>query len=478
MLTSLTRVGGIRLAIGKAVAVPGDVRIPAARADGAPVSIKVEATDGRIARLEVGLVWAGSLASRQDLFGALASAVRELQSLNAPAHVVPVGVELGDGRPPLAGDSFAVECVSVVEQEVLCNLLRVHAPTLIAASGRGVVGTRRPRDTVGSRWLLESREHLATRYLASTSPVHLQRVISELRRRDGVERLDRMDISPVTIEDTPAVSIRCIDSQSSLAGTRAFAIVIAALTLRARRLVRDGRRQGNAPQRLLDDNRARAIGDGLRATFRLEDSRGDRHDRVSSGGRAATVDRPARLALRDLLDEIAPELASLEVIAPELAPLILPLELGRIDPRWRNSRSDALAWGSHESDAKLAALAAAALVDERLGQPHIELASAAHAGLVDVALGSWDDRIAGKVGRRGEGPRTGRAGGNQGGRRRKPNRGGGGGEAHEPRAGSPERRGGGQGTPGRGGKHGGKRGGKKRGGNGQAGGSNRRGDGA
>ena len=232
---------------------------------------------------------------------------------------------------------------------MLANLLRSHVPTLIAMTGRPVATAGVTRDRIGSRWLAASPSHLAARYLASTAPQHLERVKVELRRHDGIARLDRMDIVPDFADDgSPVVIVRCIDAAPSLATARAHALVLAALALRARRLVRDGKRVGNVPQRTLEENRARAIADGLRARFVLDEAPGrNRHGEGRAGHGEAREPRMvgARDAIRWLLQDLCAEFSNLEAAAEELAPVILPVELPQLGLRRVASDGELLAGG-------------------------------------------------------------------------------------------------------------------------------------
>jgi hypothetical protein len=318
----------------------------------------------------------------------------------------------------LGGDTHVIEVLSAVEQEVLANLLRTHVHTLIAMTGRPLTASGMPRDRVGSRWLAGSRAHLAARYLASTEPRHLERVKAELRRRDGVSRLDRLDIVPAFSagDQTPVVIVRCVDAAPSLAAARAQALVLAALALRARRMVRDGNRVGNPPQRTLEENRARAIAEGLRAQFATTEDRGRNRSQgpARPGGEPGPAGqaRPprqvaAREAIRRLLKDLCAEFSNLEATPEELAPVILPVELPQLGLRKVAAEADLLATWSRQGDQVLAQVAWDAFLDPTPGGAALGVARGAAPGRVSIVLDTWRSWIADPSlakGRRRDGP--------------------------------------------------------------------------
>jgi hypothetical protein len=408
VLLSLTRVGATRQGLGKAVAVLGAdpkrlaERIRQSQAD------PVAGTPGLFAvRLES--AWLGTLAGRENAFAELGSSIADFASAArlAGGRLVPAGIALSGYPALLGGDAHVIDVLSEIEQEVLVNLIRTHVPVLIAMTGRGVTASGAPRDRIGSRWLADSKTHVPTSYLASTRPEHLERVKAELRRREGVSRVDRMDIAPGRARDgTLTVTVRCIDAAASIAATRGHALVLAALTLRARRLVRDGRRVGNAPpQRQLANNRARAIAAGLRARFEVPDKPGARP--VNARG-ARTVE--ARAAARRLLLDLCVEFANLEATAEELAPVILPIELPRLGLRHIATEDELLARQAGQGASDLASAAYAGLVDSGPGGRLLASATSAAPGRVSILLGSWQSKLAG-----GTRAPSGRPGGSPGG---------------------------------------------------------------
>jgi len=391
MLVSLTRVGASRQTLGKTVAVLG--------ADGSALTrqagrLNAEPFDGVPGLYTVSLksAWLGTLEARNRAFAELARSVVELASATQQigGAVVPAGIGLL-GRPALlGGDIHVIEVLSAVEQEVLVNLLRTKVPMLIAMTGRGVTASGLPRDRTGSRWLAGSKAHLSTRYLASTEPAHLERIKAELRRRDGISRLDRMDVTPAEMPDgTTAVAVRCVDSAASIPTARAHALVLAALALQARRLVRDGSRVGNAPQRTLEENRARAIAYGLRARFEMPVQAGRRGERSRE---TSPVD--ARDAVRRMLLDLCPEFANLEATAEELAPVILPVELPRLGLRSVATDDEVLAGSARRGDSFLVATAAAGLADSTPGGHLLASATRAAPGRASIVLGKWRSSIA------------------------------------------------------------------------------------
>jgi hypothetical protein len=390
MLLSLTRVGATRQSLGKTVAAPGADWDQVAGQAGDVHTEPVEGTPGLYA-VWLKSAWLGTLAAREKTFAELAKALAEFNSAvrRVGGRVIPAGIGLSGHPAVLGGDTHVIEVLSAPEQEVLVNLIRIHVPVLIAMTGRGVTAAAAPRDRIGSRWLADSKTHVATRYLASTQPEHLKRVAAELRRRDGVSRLDRMDIAPGQMSDgTLTVTIRCIDSAASVAAARSHALVLAALALRARRLVRDGSRLGNTPQSQLANNRARAVAAGLRARF-------ERLDKPGSRGADAHGDRvQARAAVRHLLLDLCVEFGNLEAAAEELAPVILPVELPRLGLRDIATEDELLARSAVRGDSTLASAASAGLVSSTPGGHLLASARSAAPGRVSILLGSWQSNLA------------------------------------------------------------------------------------
>ena len=439
MLLSLTRVGATRQGLEKGIAVLGADPSQVERALGRS-GARMNGPSHRIdpVRGSVGLyairapdTWLGTLAARDQAFGELAQVASRFAEVarSAGGTAVPTAVGLSGQPAVLGGDTHVVEVLSSVEQEVLANLLRSHVPTLIAMTGRSVATTGVARDRVGSRWLMASRIHLAARYLASTTPQHLERVMAELRRRDGIARLDRMDIVPDFADGgSPVVVVRCVDAAPNLAAARAHALVLAALALRARRLVRDGKRVGNVPQRLLEDNRARAIADGLRARFVLDEAPGrNRHsdrragpgdDRKGNGEAREPRVTGARETIHRLLRDLCTEFANLEATVEELAPVILPVELPQLGLRRVANDGELLVRWSAQGDAVLAQAARDAFSDPAMGGVLLRSAVQAAPGRVSIVMDRWRSWLADPASARtGGAPRDG------GGSRRGPDKG-------------------------------------------------------
>ncbi|MFG2693185.1 hypothetical protein [Kitasatospora sp. NPDC048407] len=333
MLVSLTRVGPARQSLTKGVAVTGPdtaTLLRSVRLPGPPPSLPAaelrtdERADGRADGLfGVALpgVWLGTPGAREVAYGYLGAVLSALadtaRALGGALHAPGVRLAPAGPLPALGGDLHGLAVLDDAEQEVLCNLLRRHSPTLIALTGRARIGG--PADPVGSRRLADSREHLAARYLASADPRHLHHVRAELRRRHGIADLLRMDVAPLpAASGAPAEAlVRCVDAQVSLADLRAQALLFAALALKARRTVRAGERERNIPQSVIEANRARAVVHGLRARFAPEST---------DFGRAQRT-RPARDVARRLLTDLVPEFGLLDATAEELLPLLAPVEL-------------------------------------------------------------------------------------------------------------------------------------------------------
>jgi hypothetical protein len=408
VLVSLTVVGAARQSFTKTLAVTGsdaEAVVASAWPPAAPPGLeaRTEADPHRpgLVRVTLDGLWLGTPAARDEVFGYLLAHVRALadaaQRFGGVLHAP--GVSLGPSSPPSAGDTHTLYVTDAAEQEVLVNLLRRYSPALIALCGRGAVGPL--PDRVGSRWLADSREHLTTRYLGSADPRHLEHVRADIRRRDGIADLARMDVAPVpeTATRPAAVLVRCIDAQLSVTDLRAQAVLLAALALYARRKVRAGNREGNIQQAILEKNRARAVTQGLRARFLPEGDRGAKP--------ADTV--PARESVRRLLNELLLPLGRLEATPEELVPLLVPAEGPETGlPPLRSQ--DVLAAAARRGPAELTATADLLLFHAQPGGLLLDSLRRDAPGRVELLLGSWARRLAraeetrpGSAGRRRKG---------------------------------------------------------------------------
>lgn len=313
--------------------------------------------------LDTGMVWLIDRDSRGALRRALTEATVRLAGA-VRAHggrLVPGGWQGAAGGPDwLCADVHAVEVVTDTQRELASNLFRRWVPELVALSGHAAYGGRRV-ERGGSRRLADARDHLSTRYLASASAGHLDRVRASLRRDEGVSRLELMDVNPVGLPDqVPNVAVRCLDAQILPATVIAQAILVQAMAMRARLMERDGRRVPAVAQYLLDRNRSRAISGGLGAMFD-----GEADDRRPAGARGGPErDRgpqrrppekpggvPARERVLALVEDLSRELQAMRVQADEIAPIVLGLTMAGSHPLAVRNEHDLLArWAAGGTD--------------------------------------------------------------------------------------------------------------------------------
>lgn len=315
--------------IGRHLAAKAEQLLP--RVAGRPPTLHVSQRHSTIT-LDLGMLWLHKPELRRKRFQELHAAVESISKLveQYGGRLIPAAIRPPSSsawKPWLCGDYHFLEVADSFEQEVFCNLIRTHVPTLIALTGRAGIGPN-GSERQGSRRLSESAEHYATRYLASVSPRHMPRVIQCLRREGGIDKLELMDVNPLgdPQDSTPTVELRFVDGQAFLASVRAQALLFQALLIRARRLVRQGRRVGAIPQWILEANRARAIAQGLRAGFELEEAR-DRGGRRRETMPEKRVVSAAEVAL-GLIEDLQMEFEVLEAEYDELAPLVLGVSLG------------------------------------------------------------------------------------------------------------------------------------------------------
>lgn len=332
-LTRLYRLGPSPQRISKGYVIagpPGAVSGLRSELDGRraarDVTVTAPATAPRAVTLDTGWWWLHDRDSREAAYAALteaavnvASAVSGRGCLLLPGAVRPGGE--ASWQDWTVGDQHYIGLLDDVEREVATNLFRSHAPVIIALTGHpGIDGTPEP---LGSRRLAESGEHLATRYLASASDRHLSLVEAELRRTTGIRDLKAMDVHPLgppSPEGAGAsLAVRCVDGQAFTGTVIAQAIFLQALAMVARRLVRAGRREGNTDQQLLERRRASAILKGIDARVpggTVPARAGDR-----AGGRRDAARVSLDMLALELLDQLMPELGTLEVGFAEFAPV-------------------------------------------------------------------------------------------------------------------------------------------------------------
>ncbi|MFI2645563.1 hypothetical protein [Streptomyces sp. NPDC018610] len=408
MLVSLTRVGPTRHSLLTSAVVAGvdagavvrSVRLPPAPAFAPTAEVRPHDTVPGLLTLRLDGAWLGTPASRAQVFGHLAEVNAGLARV-ARAYggvLLPAGVQRDAAGPhaPLAGDRHGLHILDDVEQAVLVNLLRRHSPTLIALTGRARVGGA--ADRAGSRRLIESREHLTTRFLPSADARYLHRFQAELRRTDGISDLSRMDVVPVprTVDGPAQVLVRCVDAQAALADTRAQALLLDALVLRARRMAADGRRERHVPQDVIDVNRTRAVVHGLRARFLPTGPREGKRPAKETGTRGpaatAAAEVSARQAGRRLLRDLLPELSLLDATALELLPLLAPLDLP--DLGLRDLRTQDLLRRAARDRTGLAARAEQGLCDPRPGAAVHDELERTSPGRLRLLLDDWGRMLA------------------------------------------------------------------------------------
>ena len=279
--------------------------------------------------LDTGAVWLHTV-SRAKIFSELAARWATSPPGSKQSHVccrMRARTRL-KVRNYICGDSISLKRW-MMSRGGCCNLIAASACT-IALTGRSGV-TERKIERIAACQLSNSGRHYTARYLASVSPMHLGRVAQELKREEGVSRIDLLDVTPEgqLPPSSPAVHVRCIDGQVLLSTAKAHAILCEALLIKSRRMVRAGRRVGAVPQRLIEENRARAIADGLFARLACETAKRPSQRRRDSSD-DEELSQSASDAVLEMLFDLQDEFQILEASYEGISPLVLGLSLRRM----------------------------------------------------------------------------------------------------------------------------------------------------
>lgn len=199
--------------------------------------------------------------ARSRLFGQLALATRLLADAvsGAGGLLLPTAVDLA-GTSALAADVHGVDVEDDDAAAFVANRLRLDVAALIGASGRAMV---RPGgiDAGGSARLTRTEPGAPSVFLASASRDHLRRVDAAYRR-DGQTGYADADVAVEHPEAgwTASVTLRVLDGQALLGDCRAWLVLLQALSLRARRIAREGGSPPDAPAAgLVEDRNAAAV---------------------------------------------------------------------------------------------------------------------------------------------------------------------------------------------------------------------------
>lgn len=276
--------------------------------------------------IDTGPVWLVSAEERASLRTALADVTAALAGAvgRSGGLLLPSAAQAAarDRWSWLCEDRHSVEVSNERQREICSNLFRRWVPELIALSGRAAFGPRLA-ERHGSRRLADVADQVPTRYIASASKLHLERVRQALRRDEGVSGLDVMDINPLgdARNQLPSVAVRCVDAQAFPATTISHAVLLQALAMQARRREKEGGRIPATKAELLDRNRSRAVAWGLSARLEQDTDRPGRNPQENRR-QPGTAVRTAAEQIELLVRELLPELRAMEVTAAEIMPLI------------------------------------------------------------------------------------------------------------------------------------------------------------
>jgi hypothetical protein len=235
----------------------------------------------------------------------------------------------------VCGDEHFIEPCSEREKTVFCNLVRYYLPELIALTGRAGVSASGV-EQLGSRRLAESRRHVPAREFLSLDPLYLPHLMKSLVRDARVAQTALLDIDPHAGEDPAGnsgreacVELRFVDAQATIRNSLAHAILFQALLIRARRLTVEGKAVPAYNQRQFERDRSRAIQHGLLSRFtpRRRASSVARSLGAERGNEERASFEPAPLRVLELIEDLAYEFRTLDVLGQELLPIVLGLKL-------------------------------------------------------------------------------------------------------------------------------------------------------
>lgn len=337
MLLSVYRNGPLRNGLGKGYILvaddPARVRAAASRTSGLRAALDQYRMQIRGDQrqpfgvwIDTGPIWLVNPEERARLRSALADVTAELARAVADngGLLLPSAAQAAarDRWSWLCEDRHSVEVSNQRQREICSNLFRRWVPELIALSGRAAFGPSLA-ERRGSRRLADIADQVPTRYIASASTLHLERVREALRRDEGVSGLEVMDINPLGDDHSqlPSVAVHCIDAQAFPATTISHALVLQALAMQARRREKEGGRIPATRAELLDRNRSRAVAWGLSARLEQDTDRPGRESQVSRRP-AGAPSRTGAEQIESLIRELLPELRAMEVTAAEIMPLV------------------------------------------------------------------------------------------------------------------------------------------------------------
>ncbi|MFF4387229.1 hypothetical protein OG365_03555 [Streptomyces sp. NBC_00853] len=302
---------------------------------GVPLTLRPVPRAAAAVWIDTGQVVLHDQAMRRAVAGALAEAVAVVagETQKAGGVLVPSGWVPGGGDDPAGGlcaDLHSLEVVSDVQRELLCNLVREYSPSLISLTARQLHGPAYA-SARGSARLSRATDQVATRYIASFSPQHLDRVRAGLKRNERLARLEAMDVNPLGEASLAAegdVALRLFDAQMSISSAMTHALVVQAIAMRVRDLERTGQRVRSVPQPVLERNRSRAIAHGLAAQFDVEQRSSAGGPAKPNGARTSTTAMvTAGQAASAMLAELLPYFRQLDTHPYELSQIFLGLEL-------------------------------------------------------------------------------------------------------------------------------------------------------
>ena len=254
------------------------------------------------------------------------------------AGVNPYQEDGDEGPHALCADLHQIEVYDAGESERIYNFFRYSLAELLALSTHSAVYGGVVQNDCSLR-MRENQVSFLPHYISEFSEQHLDQLQNMVRREYGLPNLHQMDIDPLAGESlqcppplldkkAAAIELRFVDAQCSYAFIRAQIILFQAITIRAREKARWGGRVYYLRDKVLDQNKALAMQNGLSAIFKPDPNvKRKEGRRLYSYHERGEVETATTALLTFIKRELLYALRSLSCKPREIMPILLGLEL-------------------------------------------------------------------------------------------------------------------------------------------------------